>query len=1375
MISAITSIKIYNPVGALYYSDKDRTSVDFPITDQCERSAKLMGEDYVHLVFNLENKVTFDAFSFIRYNGQTFFLREQYTPTPNGTIQENGGGISSAYYTYDLKFVSVANMLDKHVCYRHVKVSGDKGGEWYEPEININGVLDTLYVIVLGAINRAAIQHSDIYYGQLLSTIYENGLAADGISPNHNKVKLTKGTTLRTFNFSGDSISNVCTTIANTYTEEDKRDTEWYITEEYNQQLDTSTLILHMDKCTSDEIEQVFTDYVKEDVGSYAFAHPYVSGGLKKVEYAQEWSGVPQVIVPYGSDRNMSGRSVKGIDDITSMQSTFGKRLRLTPNTSYNIVIGRDENDIPIMGTITTDENGALENNLVSTGIEQVKFFDEVYPQGHFRVSNVTGRMLRRDGEYIPEYTIEALPIDTNGNLIEKADLTKNGFYPIDIEEGTTLSVRFEKGLLNGREFEIANKTRKDEGATTYSMKFTIISDGSIEDGTLIPSGFFKPNVGDEFALFNMKMPDVYIDQAERELAQKAYEELVRVQTTRPEVKCSSDPTNFNGNIELGNVVSIHSELFNAEGNAFKSRVISYSHKLTTTTDVQFSLASAVMQGTLTNMNDAIADVTSTTSGLEQRTINLSRRAWRDASEAAEMLDIIQKEMMLIGEAKYQFSFTSAIECEHDASGFTGLKIGYGSLQHTQEPYINYANKGWWEVSAQTINIDETTASLDKDTPYYLYAKAQDVVPSVADMILSTTQYDRFVDVDSPKSDDAYLLIGILSSEFEGKRVFSRTNGFTAIEGGTITTEQIQDAGRNLIIDFQSDPPRIIARNKARIEGNIKLTLTQEQINDIVNDLPPIGGKNLLSKTAIHFNYVAASYVGMTKLYNLDAGKKYIATYGKFENNASGQAGGAFDGVCLGIGRAHSFLSMEKILRFGESFEVNNNGRELYLLWCNYRYAQYMLGKDDQSGSETLSEFTQYLDEVMLQEGSVSTSFQPYVEHLVNALEGSTEISGGLTMTNVLALKDETNKITGGMSGLSNDNILMWGGGSYRDAVQMALKENYDIRTDKPITFLRKDGTGKVGIFKIGSDKADVQVPNGGFISIKAGGTTESGIFIANNKEIKVIVTDLGIDDVATRMQKYKDYMEIDYSEVELAKDELGYFVSTLPYHSSGVPYGVQLNIKCKFYDIPSDVTLGVDKKYIAECFSFVNTDKETALWSDVIKTLFTIEDIKDGVYECEFNMLYNERFDLAGNLRSLKLQLNNTLGFSKCDISVSGYIRLTEVVTLSPNSLIIGNDGINCSTEESCFKVQNGLDGQRVYVKGLGSQKGTDGSGELYVTNIHNDGLIKTLYDGFAKISEVLEKCRYEGSNDKAQAEAKQACDDIRTQLSNISIIANS
>ncbi len=898
MIEPLVSIKIYAPNGKAYYSDAAQTSTDFPVTDSCERSAKLMGDDYVRLVFKLADKVTFAAFSYIEYGGQSFFLKEQYIPTPNGCFKD-ASGVSSAYYSYDVKFVSVGNMLSKATCYRHVVVSGTNGGEWDEPEITLNGTLETMYVIVMGAIQQYCkrIENSDCaHFRELLATIPANGLTKVGgvTSPNTEKVKLTAGTELVSFSFQGDNIANVCTTIANSYTDDDK-DTEWYITED-----SSHSLTLHFAKCedtdsvTAGTIPQ-YSDYTIANTSADKDLKPYRTGGLSKVEYAQEWSGIAQTIVPFGSERNMSGVRRKDTDAETQMVVTFGKRLRLdkshsvevtatngtktTYNGAYAVKNRKGETVI-----LQVNAQGGITNPDVSTGIEEVKFFDDIYPQCHFRVTSVSVRNKKQDDDIVPEYTIEAVPITST-----KEQLVANGFYPLTIEEATTLSVRFESGLLNGREFEIANKTRKDVDATTYSLKFTIVADGSLEDGTLIPSGNFIPKgddtqgegKGDEFALFNMKMPQEYVELAQQELAQKAYDELLDLQETRPEVKCTTDPVHFNGELYFGQVMAIKSELFGGADNEFISRVISFSHKLTTPASVSFSLASAIMQGVLSEMNNAISDVTSITGYLGQRAINLSRRGWRDASEVADMLDSITAEMMLVGNEKYQFAFTPGISCVNnstaDSSGvvhFRGLKITYGTLQHTQEPYINYANKGVWELPSATLTTDHNGETLNADTPYYLYAVVADDGNAARYELWGNNE-------DSRAEDEAYLLLGVLSSEFEDNgvaaRVFSRTNGYTAIEGGTITTEQIQDAGRNLIIDFQSNPPRIIARNNAEIIGNIRFKAgdtqtAEEQLRDLgilVDDAQStaddaataaanaqsaldnlqIGGRNLLKKS----------------------------------------------------------------------------------------------------------------------------------------------------------------------------------------------------------------------------------------------------------------------------------------------------------------------------------------------------------------------------------------------------------------------------------------------------------------------------------------------------------------------------------------------
>ena len=258
--------------------------------------------------------------------------------------------------------------------------------------------------------------------------------------------------------------------------------------------------------------------------------------------------------------------------------------------------------------------------------------------------------------------------------------------------------------------------------------------------------------------------------------------------------------------------------------------VTNYSHPLSKPNNVDFRLCSSRVQGAISVMKGAIADQTNDIVGIDQTARSLSRRAFRDAMEMKEMLETVVAEMMVVGVERNQFQFTMGIECLKATGSdgimhFDGLKITAGELQHTQEPYIKDAWEGHYSLlSETTLKADHNGNAIDKsatdtyrNTPYYLYAVIQAETGEV--------NMELWADKKDGENDEAYLLLGILSSEFLDRntslRVFNRSNGFTQIAGGTITTEQLQDPTRQLIIDMSSNPPRIIAKRGAQIIGNI--------------------------------------------------------------------------------------------------------------------------------------------------------------------------------------------------------------------------------------------------------------------------------------------------------------------------------------------------------------------------------------------------------------------------------------------------------------------------------------------------------------------------------------------------------------------------
>jgi hypothetical protein len=705
---------------------------------------------------------------------------------------------------------------------------------------------------------------------------------------------------------------------------------------------------------------------------------------------------------------------------------------------------------------------------------------------------------------------------------------------------------------------------------------------------------------------------------------------------------------------------------------------------------------------------------------------------------------------------------------EWDNSG-KKLNIGSGTIQHTQAPYINYVNGGYWSVGSVSLTLDEIKQPLDSNKAYYLYAKVENTDGVAAEMVLNEEQRSNVIDNPEPNTntDEAYLLMGILSSEFEGQRVFNRTNGFSSITGGTITTEQIQDAGRNLIIDFQSNPPRIIARNKAEIVGNIKFLSADGNTQTLNEAIGVIGGRNLLENTSFHYDYKIGEKVAFTRLYTLNAGQKYIATYGKFEDNA-GVANEWARGVCLVVSQSPSTESIELVVEFGKPFEVNGNGRHLYIAWGVYEYVNSVKGST--SNEYVINNFIQYLDQVMLQEGEIATEFQEPIakyDYLTRVLkDGSTDIEGGLVMTNVLALKDiqvnpdgtTTEQVTAGMSGVKDDNVLMWGGGTYEEAVNASsgIYGEYNKSDGKPITsLLKKDGKGKIGIFKIDDTHAVVTVPEQGSILIDAS-TENGGIYLADKDQyIRTAISNRSIDDseknikVGTQSTKH--------AIIPLAYD------SDIEEFSSGIKalFETPFVKSCR---MEFDLSVKVDtaKAWNSSNVSIycnLNTSNHGTIPIINTNVSFTRDNVTDNIARIHCVLDSNDI-----NSQDTTVGVYMYIGVNPYVLHEDYFAEITNFQMDMDSSIImtdgtiIGNDGVLCKKGEKMFKVQYTPDDLKIYAKGLsdGSDR-TAGSGELYVTSSFVDAFVNFLDEFYLYVNHVRTIGSNAGNADDMQDKIKK------------------
>lgn len=115
---------------------------------------------------------------------------------------------------------------------------------------------------------------------------------------------------------------------------------------------------------------------------------------------------------------------------------------------------------------------------------------------------------------------------------------------------------------------------------------------------------------------------------------------------------------------------------------------------------------------------------------------------------------------------------------------------------------------------------------------------------------------------------------------------------------------------------------------------------------------------------------------------------------------------------------------------------------------------------------------------VLISSSFLSSSVKvPKYEYLTKALQNDTTIAGGLVSTSLIMLKDK-NGVNAGVSGLQDDNVALWAGGSYAKAVNK----------NTPV-LITKDGLGsKIGSFEVVDDKT-VRVTNkqGSYVDIKIG------------------------------------------------------------------------------------------------------------------------------------------------------------------------------------------------------------------------------------------------------------------------------------------------
>ncbi len=483
--------------------------------------------------------------------------------------------------------------------------------------------------------------------------------------------------------------------------------------------------------------------------------------------------------------------------------SKYGNRELLLPkNQQYTyegIIYETDEQglSISVVGDTSISENRKEESLDLS----------HIYPHRVGTISEVT---VEDEEKHFYNFQDTSIPNDLNYN-------------DCLIEGNKEFTLSFQSGMLSGREF----------GATYDHAKreFKIVP--KEEDGYTMPNDTFKPEIGDKYAVLNMQMPNTYICDntsktgASWEMFKEAckhfyenHDSKFTFKGTLDGIWAKKDWLNIGGQIKLGGFISFSDPKFQPKG--INIRIVSIKDYLNNPHSPIIELANSVQGGSIASELDKIKENEVVRDDLYRRSLDFTKRRFRDAQETIKMLEkanlnfgksinplSVNAMSLLIGDKSLQFRFVSDKNNPHELEHiFTyekdtkKLKTESGILQHLtleiDELKPNPAYR-FWEVAPF-----ETPPLVEAEKSYYLYVKANKENEN-AEFRLSESP----IEINEVEG-YYHLLTGILNTEFEGERSFVKMYGFTEILPGQIKVDKLSSSSGNQYIKLLENRIEIV-------------------------------------------------------------------------------------------------------------------------------------------------------------------------------------------------------------------------------------------------------------------------------------------------------------------------------------------------------------------------------------------------------------------------------------------------------------------------------------------------------------------------------------------------------------------------------------
>ena len=549
----------------------------------------------------------------------------------------------------------------------------------------------------------------------------------------------------------------------------------------------------------------------------------------------------------YGSERNLQPRYYNQFD-ILNNESVDIPNLMI-PISEWGLTNGKPD---PKKAYIQADDAiiekyGLIPKTLYFDGSEGF----EIYPsiQG-LTMSQVREAMIElgQENDLLPAESDKRIDVidgkygdgdgsadDFNANPNITMSLMCGGFDIAEQGKKTSEGVAklsIKSGLCAGREL-LVRKLVGYQPAPSGMFRLTYEVERAWDESTAMayPNSLYPLNVGDEFVLLDIPMPDYYVSINEKKLLEqgkKMLADYTRVSAFyEPEINAIR-MKEVGGVITPGMYMKVKDDdIIETEDHIDYVLIDSLSiDEITEIPTYKITLREEKRAArTYSALEDMIEDAKENANQAIKRQRQYTDRRFKSAQETLSMLEgafssfskgitpaTVQTMALLIGDESLQYKFTESrdslrdVPCPLTWSPETKQMIGLpASLIHMTldvetitavgsrkaEDYYSWDIVSWWDKE-----IYESEFLEDGTKSYYVY------------VIASRNSNDAWYFLDETshpmiEGDYYYFLVGVLNSEYEGSRDFVTLYGFTEVLPGQITTDVIKSADGQTYFDLQ--------------------------------------------------------------------------------------------------------------------------------------------------------------------------------------------------------------------------------------------------------------------------------------------------------------------------------------------------------------------------------------------------------------------------------------------------------------------------------------------------------------------------------------------------------------------------------------------